>query len=290
MFTGYKIQEFISQFDTEEKCKMYLYERKWQDGFRCKKCNHLGHCTTTKFAELKCNRCKHRHSVTAGTLFHHLKFSIVDAFLIVFLVSTDKKGVSSLELHRRLGLRAKTCYYFKRKVMKSMEQDGDKLSGKVDVDESSFGGRELGNRGRSKGKKKEFVLGVQLLKKKIVRVYAMKIKNASTKELRPFFEKYVHKNALIRTDKWRSYQKLKIAYPNLKQEKSKPQQNFKLLHREIMMLKAAIRGIYHKVSHLQDYYEFFFRKNISDKNLLFDTVINNMLRFKPIFIKNLNMG
>lgn len=50
------------------------------------------------------------------------------------------------------------------------------------------------------------------------------------------------------------------------QQKSKPQQNFKLLHREIMMLKAAIRGIYHHVFHLQEYLnEYFFRKNLNDK-------------------------
>ncbi len=37
------------------------------------------------------------------------------------------------------------------------------------------------------------------------------------------------------------------------QQKSEPKQNFKLLHREIMVLRAAIRGIYHHVFHLQEY-------------------------------------
>jgi hypothetical protein len=167
------------------------------------------------FGELKCNKCKNKHSVTSGTLFHHLKFDIVKAFLMVFLVSTDKKGVSSLELHRRTGIRAKTCYYFKRKIMKAMHQGDFKLSGRVDVDESSVGGKEPGKRGRSKGKKKEFVIGVQMLKTKIVRAFAHQIKNASSKELRPFFEQRVSTKATVRVDKWRAYNPIKRNYPNM---------------------------------------------------------------------------
>lgn len=203
MFTGYNLQDFILEFSTAEKCQKYLFDLKWSSGFSCVRCTHKGYCHTSKYGELKCNRCKHKHSVTSGTLFHHLKFDIVQAFLIVFLISTDKKGVSSLELYRRTGLRAKTCYYFKRKVMKAMLQGECKLYGKVDVDESSIGGKEIGKPGRSKGKKKEFVIGVQMLKQKIVRVFAKQIKNASTKELKPFFDKHISKQANVRVDKWR---------------------------------------------------------------------------------------
>lgn len=231
MFTGYNLQDFITAFNTEEKCKRYLFNLKWHEGFTFTRCGHKGHCHTTKFGELKCNKCKHKHSVTSGTLFHHLKFDIVKAFLMVFLVSTDKKGVSSMELHRRTGIRAKTCYFFKRKIMKAMHQGDFKLSGRVDVDESSVGGREPGKRGRSKGKKKEFVIGVQMLKRKIVRAYAHQIKNASSQELQPFFEQRVSKDARVRVDKWRAYNPIKAAYPNMIQEKSNPEQNFKLLHR-----------------------------------------------------------
>ena len=291
MFTGYNLQEFIMAFNTEEKCRRYLFDLKWASGFKCVRCGHPGHCNTVRYGELKCNKCKTRHSVTSGTLFHHLKFDIVKAFLMVFLVSTDKKGVSSLELHRRTGIRAKTCYFFKRKIMKAMQQGDIKLSGRVDVDESSVGGREAGRPGRSKGKKREFVIGVQMLKKKIVRVFAHQIKNASTKELKPFFDQRICADAKVRVDKWRAYYPIKRDFPNMIQERSKPEQNFKLLHREIMMLKAALRGIYHHVTHLQEYLnEYFFRKNINDKTQLFHSVIHQMILSKPIQIKNLNLG
>ncbi len=81
------------EFNSIEKCKKYLFDLKWEAGFKCVRCGHKGHCNTVKFGELKCNKCKNKHSVTSGTLFHHLKFDIVKAFLMVFLVSTDKKGL-----------------------------------------------------------------------------------------------------------------------------------------------------------------------------------------------------
>jgi hypothetical protein len=57
------------------------------------------------------------------------------------------------------------------------------------------------------------------------------------------------------------------------------------------MLKAALRGIYHHMTHLQDYLnEYFFRKNINDKSQLFHTVIYNMILSKPIPINQLNLG
>jgi hypothetical protein len=60
-------------------------------------------------------------SPTAQTLFHKVKFDLLKAFYIVYFVSTNKKGITSTELSRKLNLRQKTCWGFKRKVMKAME-------------------------------------------------------------------------------------------------------------------------------------------------------------------------
>jgi hypothetical protein len=215
----------------------------------------------------------------------------VDAFLIVFLVATDKKGVSSLELNRRLGRRAKTCYYFKRKVMKAMHSSGTvKLTDSVEIDEAFVGGMEEGKPGRSKGKKKEFIMAIQIKKNNVVRAYAKVIKACSTIEFKPFFEKYIDKEANIKTDKWPSYNPLKVEYKNLVQEKSDPSKNFKLFHREVMMLKAAIRGIYHRVTHLQDYLdEYLYRKNNCKSQKNFHNVLDRMVKHNPIYIDNLNI-
>lgn len=45
---------------------------------------------------------------------------------------------------------------------------------------------------------------------------------------------------------------MKRNYPNMIQKVSKPEYNFKILHRNIRMHKAAWRGIYHHMTHLQN--------------------------------------
>ena len=64
-------------------------------------------------------------SPTAGTLFHKVKFDLLKAFWIVYFLATNKKGFSSTELARKLELGQKTCWRFKRKVMKAMKSSGN---------------------------------------------------------------------------------------------------------------------------------------------------------------------
>jgi hypothetical protein len=71
----------------------------------------------------------------AVTLFHKIKFPILKAFYIVYFISTNKKGITSTELARKLDLKQKVCWLFKRKVMKAMDSSGNfPLSGSVEVD------------------------------------------------------------------------------------------------------------------------------------------------------------
>ena len=53
--------------------------------------------------------------------------------MIIYLVSTNKKGISSCELSRKLQLRQKTCWLFKQKLMKATKQESN-LSDQIEVD------------------------------------------------------------------------------------------------------------------------------------------------------------
>lgn len=200
--------------------------------------------------------------------------------------------MSSTELSRHLSLRQTTCYYFKRKVMAAMHwsnKASEKLQGKVDVDEFFVGGKMKGKRGRAKGNKKEVVMGIEMKKRCIVRCFAQSIRHAGTKELRPFFQQFVHRSAEVRTDKWRGYRPLKGEFQNLKQEKSEPERNFRLYHRQVMMLKAWLRGIHHSVRQLQPYLdEFVFQFNQRNDESIFDELLSLMLSEQTLFIKKLN--
>jgi len=80
----------------------------------------------------------------AGTLFHRCKFSILLAFYIVYYTATSKKGIASTELSRKLGLRQKTCWAFKMKVMRAMgsRKKNNPIRNKIDVDETYVGGQD----------------------------------------------------------------------------------------------------------------------------------------------------
>ena len=252
MFTGNNIIEFSKQFSNPEACYKYLDNCKWAEGYTCCKCANNNYCIGHKPYNSPCTRCKYDQSPTAGTLFHKLKFPIEKAFFIVFLVVTGKKGISSYELSRRLSLPQTTCYNFKRKIMNAMKEEGPPLlKGQVEVDEFVVGGPEAGKQGRSKGQKREVVLAIKTSDYGIHRAYGQVIDGSGTKELRPLCEGYINSQAVIKTDGWRGYRPLKASYPFLKQYPSNQGKALKLIDRYIMMFKARVRGIHHRVKHLE---------------------------------------
>ena len=212
--------------------------------------------------------------------------------MIVYYMSTTKKGISSYELSRQLSLRQKTCWLFQQKIRQAMSSEGDPLLGKqVIVDEFVVGGPERGKKGRSKGKKKEVVMAIQHDSYGIRGCYARHIKGCGTKQLRPFFEDHIDKVAKITSDKWRGYSPLKQVYLQLEQIPSKKGKNFPFMHRQIMMLKAWLRGIYHHCKHLQHYLdEFCYRFNRNrEGETIFHDLIAKMMVTEPMPYKKLNI-
>lgn len=142
-FKSLTIFEFQSKFTNDDDCLKYLANIKWNRGFKCKKCSHSNYCKGNGKYTRQCTRCNYNESPTCDTLFHKTKFSMLKAFYIVYNVSTNKKGITSTELSRKLGLRQKTCWLFKQKVMRAMRSSGKHLMvGKVEVDETVVGGKK----------------------------------------------------------------------------------------------------------------------------------------------------
>lgn len=254
-FKSLTIFEFQKRFPDEDACYEYLIELKWGNGFVCPNCGHTNYCKGKRKYDRQCTSCHRIVSPTSGTLFHKLKFSILKAFYIVYYVSTSKKGISSTELSRKLGLRQKTCWSFKQKVMRAMKSSGrHKIKGKAEVDETVVGGQEEGTKGRKNKKKKLVVFAIEKNGKGVSRMYGKVIKQSSSKELGAFLESVMEKDASIKTDKWRGYQPLGKKFSNLLQiESGKKGNNFPDLHRVIMGFKGWLRGMHHQVEHLQGY-------------------------------------
>jgi len=294
-----KLDLLRQQFSSEDLCKEYIAALKWANGYTCVKCGYEKYYKGIRTFDRKCQKCSHNESPTAGTLFHKLKFSLVKAIEIIYWLSQTKKGMSSVELSRHFGLEQKTCWRFKRKIQLAMaEKSSALLTGLVEVDEFVVGGLEKKAQGRSHGKKKIAVVGIETMttakgRKGIRRAYAEMINGYSAEDLRPLLEERVDKSSKIKTDKWRGYCPLKKGY-KIKMVYSKGGKSFKELHYFIMNIKSWIRGIHHKVSgwHFQAYLdEFCFRFNnrIGKKNI-YEIVLKNMIIHKPVYAKELIYG
>jgi hypothetical protein len=277
--------EFQSQFPNDESCYSYLADLKWSKGYECKRCKHTHYCSGKSLYSRQCTSCRYVESPTAGTLFHRLKFPILKAFHIIYFMSTSKKGIASTELSRKLGLRQKTCWLFRLKVAQAMKSSQKTpMQGKVDIDETYVGGQDDQSIGRNEGKKKVVVVAIEKKKKGVSRFYAQVIETASKKNLSSFMKQYIDTEAEVRTDKWAGYKGMEEFYPKIRQEKSeKKGKNFKELHRTIMMFKAWLRGMHHRVNHLQYYIdEYTYRFNRHKmKEGIFENLIQRMVSNEP---------
>jgi hypothetical protein len=280
--------DFQQQFSTDNQCLAYLAAEKWKNGYVCSKCGHTHYCAGMSQYSRQCTRCKHTDSPTSGTLFHKVKFPLVKAFYIVYFVATSKKGIASTELSRKLGLGQKTCWYFKRKVMKAMQSsDNYLLTGKIDVDEFFVGGQEKGKKGRGKENKKLVVLAIEKKERGISRMYGKVIEKADSKNLGGFMRTKIEPQANIKTDKWLGYKPLKKDFENLVQvDSGEKGGNFPEIHRAIMLFKAWLRGIYHRVNDLQAYideYTYRFNRHLM-KTSIFQNLISRMINRKPYYL------
>lgn len=285
-YKSLSVFEFQQRFPDDRSCHAHLAKLKWEAGYKCKKCGNGKYCNGNQEYDRQCTSCHYVESATAGTLFHKVKFPVLKAFWIIYFVSTNKKGIASTELSRKLELRQKTCWLFKQKVMKAMESSGRyPLTGMVEADEFVVGQQEEGTTGRENKKKKLVAIAIERHGKSgASRMYARHIDNASFQQLGPFIGQTVDRGARLRTDCWPGYTGLKDSYENFCQVPSGPKgSNFKTLHRVIMGFKAWLRGMHSRVVHIQAYLnEYCYRYNRSFmKEGIFDNLLNRMVGRGP---------
>jgi transposase-like protein len=162
---GLSEAEFRERFGTEAACRKALFEMRWREGLTCPGCGGRGFCQLRTRKVFQCNRCKRQVSLTAGTVFQDTKLPLTAWFSAIYHLAQGKKGISSIELGRRLGVRQPTAWLVKHKLMRAMaarEAGKPKLSGRVELDDAYLGGeRPGGKRGRGAAGKTPVVAAVE---------------------------------------------------------------------------------------------------------------------------------
>jgi hypothetical protein len=121
-------------FADDDSCYAFLADLKWEEGFTCRRCGNINSCPGKSPHSRRCTKCKSEESAAAGTIFHNCKFPIHKAFYIAWNVCRGNSDISSWEFARRLALRQMTCWNFKTKIEKALEN----MEGLSDTEKSSI--------------------------------------------------------------------------------------------------------------------------------------------------------
>ena len=207
--------DIVTYFNTPEKCKQTIVEARWNDGdIICPYCGQH-HCRQRKDGRFYCRNCNHNFSEMVGTIFENTKVSLVKWFMAMYLISAHKKGISSHQLARDLGVTQKTAWYILHKIRSLYAQDDSvALEGEVEMDEMYFGGRE---KNKHKDKKIKNAQGKSLkgkipifgMSERVGRTAAFAVPNTKLETLRVYIGQFVADNAEIFTDESKIYSRLK---------------------------------------------------------------------------------
>jgi transposase-like protein len=250
---------------------------------------------------MQCQECGHQTSVTAGTIFQDTRKPLVDWFRAMYWLASQKNGASALGLQRVLGLGSyKTAWTWLHKLRRAMVRPSrDRLSGRVEVDETYLGGMEEGKRGRQTERKSLIVIAAQEDGPGIGRIRMKRIPDASAESLIGFAQEAIQPGSTVHTDGWLGYIPLEEnGYAHeitfLKGKKESASELMPRVHRIASLLKRWILGTHQgAVSHEHlEYYldEFTFRFNrrrSANRGKLFYRLVQQAVAIDPVPYKSM---
>jgi len=201
--------ELEERFATEEQCRAYLTKLRWPEGFVCPSCGGQKSWPAGR-GRLICAACRHQATVTAGTIFQDRRLPLRLWCRAIWQVTSQKNGASALGLQRVLGLGSyQTAWTVLHKLRRAMVRPGrDKLSGRVEVDETLVGGETPGRKGRGVPSQALVVIAAQEAGPGIGRIRLTRIPEASADHLHRFIQGAVVQGSCVHTDGWKPYQGL----------------------------------------------------------------------------------
>jgi transposase-like protein len=263
----YTVAQFNKDFPTDDACLQTVFENRYGDLDHCPKCGVV----EPKFYKVtgrKCYACKdcgYQLHPLAQTIFHKSETQLKSWFYAIYLFSVSKNGVSAKEVERHLGVTYKTAHRICRQIRKLMTDDGDPLTGEVEIDETYIGGRR---KLAQKYHNKSVVFGMV---ERDGFAKTMHVKSSGSRVLLPVIVKEVAPQSSVHSDEWQAYKALpKHGYSHTTVNHSKLEYVRGTAHTNTIegywsQLKRSIDGTYHSVSpkYLQHYLdEFSFRYNL----------------------------
>lgn len=285
------ILDLLKAFPDEQTCIDHLEKLRWNGNVLSPfdKTSKVYKCKGNKY---RCKNTGKYFNVKTNTLFDNTKIQLQKWFLAIYLVTSHKKGISSLQLSRDLDITQKTAWFMLQRIRNCFGiSDNDQLDNEVEIDETFVGGKNKNrhtdkkvenSQGRS-FKDKTPVLGMIERKGKLI---AKVINDTKGETLTPEIINTVKITASVITDEWMGYNSLQRIYDHSFVKHNQGEYVKGSIYTNTIegfwsLLKRGIVGIYHFTTrkHLQKYVdEFVFRYNtrqISTQNR-FNYLLSNL--------------
>ena len=289
------ILDLIKAFPDEQSCIDHLESLRWINGNVVSPfapSSKVYKCANNRY---RCKDTSKYFNVKTSTLFDNSKIELQKWFLAIWLVTSHKKGISSIQLSKDIGVTQKTAWFMLQRIRNCFGFDNDNdLSNEVEVDETDVGGK---NKNKHNAKKIEGTQGRSIKDKAPVfgmierggKLNAKCVDDVTIRTLTTEIVRYVN-NATVYSDEWLGYNALKRIYDHQFIKHGAGQYVNGRVHTNTIegfwsLLKRGIVGIYHftSVKHLQKYVdEFVFRYNtrnaseVSRFNLLLSNTTNRL--------------
>lgn len=309
---GISLLQLGELFPNEEAAVQWFETVRWPDAVTGQEsedrpCPRCGDCDTHviksgKPMPYRCRGCKRYFSVRTGSVLECSRLPLRKWAYAMYLWMTSLKGVSSIKLHRDLGITQKSAWHLAHRLREAFSGDPGPFDGPVEVDEVYMGGKrknmhqkqrdQLEGRGAAG---KTAIIGIKDRPSNQVR--ATRVPNVTSETLSRFIMEHVKPGAKSYTDDSRVYLKLPNheAVRHSVGEYVRGQAHTNGIESFWSMLKRAYAGTFHKMSpkHLERYVrEFSGRHNVRELDtldqmrLLVMAVVGRRLMYRDLTADN----